>query len=162
MSTLAFLRNGVLAAMVMCFAARGLADASRTILDYGYGNQISRSLVSILEDGTVIHQEKASGGGDLQTIDEARLSARDAAALQLAIAGASQGEQEESEGGATTLGSSSGWLVVYDRDRQQVNIHSIKRGDRPGDRNTVTKNQAPESYWILSLVNRYAKRKMPL
>jgi hypothetical protein len=133
--------------------------ASNPILEYKYGNQITGSVLTISDDGTVVHTERTCCAPRTDVIPEAKLSEKQLVQLADWIAEAAQGKLKTTQGNPTAMGSSAGTLNTY-QDDIIVIIHEITRGNAEGSYDVVRKNSSAAADKIEALVNQYVKDKM--
>ncbi len=134
---------------------------ARPLVEYDYGNQITRSSLKILADGTVKHGENVCCPHRTVPVPEKKLSATTLQALEGWIQSASKGELKVSSGSPTSMGSRSGTLVATTRQGKKVNVRAIERSNTAGGFDKVTSNLAPEVEDILALVLDFTDVDMP-
>lgn len=140
-------------------AVRDCTSASR-LVEYRYGNQISASDLVIMSDGAFDHEERHTPT-DIQSVAHPQLDAAKLAQLDAWIAAAATGTLVRSDGGATNLGSSSGYLNGYLADGTKVVIVTDAR-DTDGDGyNDVTVNQAAEAAQLRGMIVDLVERDLP-
>lgn len=148
--------------LILFFAliSTGVCFASSKILNYNYGNQITRSVLSIYDDGSILHTER-----QLSQVDQILENPLDDVSLAQLIGlinGAAKGEQVNFGAGQSGNGSSAGSLAVFDADRNIVNIRSIDFGPLDGSPQPVQMNSSQEAREIEKIVFAIVKRKMEL
>jgi hypothetical protein len=135
--------------LLLCVAARASFGAG-PLLTYTYGNQITRSELSIQLDGTVQRSEVRGPGEAAEVLPEIMLTADTRKQLFMAIHEISQAQPVVVPGHETLDGSSSGSLKAYSQIGPYV-IRVIERG-KPLEKDVVSYSPAPEARWIEKLV----------
>lgn len=130
------------------------------LIRYRSGNQISASDLLIMSDGSFDHQERHTPT-DIRTIDHAPLTAAKLTELRGWIAKAATGTFTRSDGGPTSLGSTSGYLIALQPNGSEVVIVKDER-DTDGDGlNDVTVNNATEASRIRTMIESLVEHDLP-
>jgi hypothetical protein len=95
------------------------------ILKYSYGNQISRSTLSIYDNGDVVRTEKAGGGGRQVNVPMKDLTPAQLATLKRRIETAADAESATGDRKLTGLGQRFGSLEVESADGEEVVIRDF-------------------------------------
>ena len=135
-------------------------SAPETLLEYRYGNQISASDLVLMSDGTIDHEERRTPT-NIERVSHARLSSTQLAQVRAQIAAAANGSLTKSDGGATNLGSSSGYLHAFLADGTKVVIQLDARDEDGDGLNDVTNNTAPEATALRAMVLGLVDRDLP-
>lgn len=135
-----------------------LAHAKGELLTYEYGNQITRSELRILLDGTIHRTEKRAGGAPAEIMPDVMLTPDVRKQLFFAIQAVVERTPDVIPGHDTTLGSSSGRLEAHSMLGSHL-IRTIERG-KPGEKDTVTYSKVPEARWIERLVFSLVENRM--
>ncbi len=144
------------------FASSLSFGASKVLLKFEFGNQITRSYLTIFDNGTIERRERLQPGKPLVTSPEISLTETSKKQLTDALEAVEKGNQSTEPGNKTSLGSSSGSLVGYTAGGVPLTVRVITRGNGMGSRDTVKFSTTPEARWIEKLVNSVVERKMYL
>jgi hypothetical protein len=144
--------------LVLAFVST-LASAKGELLTYDYGNQITRSYLTVYLDGTIKHSEVQGGGKPPTPMPDEKLSPADRKTLFNSIDAVYHADLETMSGAPTTMGSSSGELVAHSMLGPRV-VRKIERGKQVGDLDSITFSVAREATWIEKFVFARVANKM--
>lgn len=137
-----------------------MALAQGKMIEYHFGNQITGSTLIVSSDGRLSHQERTCCPPREDEVTQAKLTAQEVEKLQLLIEGAKFGSQIKMGTGSSSFGSSTGRLLVYDGDGNELHIRSIELGDGTGRPQPVEYNSAPEARELEKFVFERVKQVM--
>lgn len=134
------------------------------LLQYDFGNQITRSRVTILSSGLIMSSESLHGKAT--HLADKHLSKDDLQALRSDLEQAARaGTPVYREGHPTLFGSMSGSLIVNTQDGYQSTIYAIEPNREnplpPDARDSVVYQPGPEAKSIVERVNALVSEKMP-
>lgn len=132
---------------------------AREILHYRYGNQITRSELSVQEDGSVVVIETTCCPPHSEST-QFFLSENQFYGLEAAIENSSTTPLQVLEGEATTEGSSSGELIAWTEAGKKVIVRTIERSSSLFGKDILTINPSPQSRWVEDFVFDQVVQKM--
>lgn len=128
------------------------AKSTATLVEYDFGNQITRSALKIFSDGTIEHSERICCPPTSKPVPEVKLTVKELDQLNEWIEDSQEGEIKIAKGGPTTMGSSSGTLYAYNQKKQKVALRIVERDQEIGKSNKVSYNDSRPAASIQKLV----------
>lgn len=131
---------------------------ARLVIDYRYGDAITRSGIRIFDNGVVVRTEAHCCPSRLEPVIAPPLSADQVQTLIADIDELSQAQihVEEKDEDDSHVKDPSGELVAFDSSGKKVTIRAVARAPY-----RFQANASPKSKKIVDLVNGLARQKMP-
>ena len=139
----------------------GTGGGGEVILDYSFGNQITRSTLTVFETGQIDHREKSSGGGMFVPVAEAALTGSALTELKDRVNLVRQGTVSVSTDAGGALGASTGFLVVGLSDGGTKAVRSIAFDPQNTMNLVTTQSSASSAPLLLDFVRAKVTQDIP-
>ena len=145
---------------ILLAANFAFADVPAPLIAYRFGNEVSFSELTIVNDGSMIHIEGQAFPPKIEYVEEKPLPAVELNQLVQWISDASSGSQIKRDGQPSSLVMSVGFLHAYNAPAT-INIRTIDFGNFKGAPQKVYVNEAGAARSIENLVFSHVRKPMP-
>jgi hypothetical protein len=149
----------IIFSLLMSSSLYAQTPTTYVLLSYDYGNQITRSGLTVLSNGLVMSSRTSQS--QTSRLPDQQLPQDVLSKLTTSINLSAVAPQARFDGEPTTMGSSSGTLVGYTADGYASNILLVSRGAKPGDSDTIIFQPRLESLEVVNFVNSKVQNKIP-